>query len=128
MRRETKTKLIFIFTAAFLTTAAVFSQSMMQQDPTRDLERQAEAAAQKWEKELSLTAKQYDLMKRKLIEFAIKKDQLLQSKMRQEAKTERLMALKALEIKDMRDILTKPQYDRYISLLRQEAQRLQMKS
>lgn len=111
---------LFAFAIALFSTTTALSQSILQQDPDPALEEMARNRAAKWENELSLTSKQTDLMERKFVEFAIKRERLLQSKMREEAKTERLIRLQTLENKDMRDILTKPQYDRYIMLLKKE--------
>jgi len=111
-------QILIVFTVAFLTTAIAVSQNMIQQDPDKQLKEAAREAVEVWENELSLSAKQADLMERKIIEFAMKKNRLIQSKMREEAKTERLRRLQELEYKDMRDILTQPQYDRYMEISR----------
>lgn len=112
--------LLFVFTIALFTSTTATSQSLLQQDPNPELEEMARERAEMWENELSLTSKQTDLMERKFVEFAIKRNRLLQSKMREEAKTERLLRLQTLENKDMRDILTKPQYERYLLLLEKQ--------
>lgn len=109
-------QILLFFTLAFLTSALAVSQTMTQSDPDKELEEAAREVVRYWENELSLTAKQAALMEKKIIEFAIKKNKLIQSKMREEAKTERLRRLQELEFKDMKDILTKPQYDRYLTL------------
>lgn len=111
-------QIIIVFTVAFLTTAIAVSQNMVQQDPDKQLKEAAREAVEVWEEELSLSAKQADLMEKKIIEFAMKKNRLIQSKMREEAKTERLRRLQELEYKDMRDILTQPQYNRYMEISR----------
>ena len=128
MKFSNRTRILILFTAAFFTTAAVFSQNLIQQEPTQELEEVINQYVEEWEQELALTSKQYDLMRRKLVEFAIKKDRLLQSKMREEAKTAKLKELQMLENKDMRDILTKPQYERYILILNQRIQDQKQKS
>jgi hypothetical protein len=116
MRVNRNYQILFFFTFAFFTTAVVVSQTMTQKDPDRQLEEAAKEAVDYWENELSLSAKQSRLMEKKIIEFAIKKNKLIQSKMREEAKTKRLRRLQELEYKDMRDILTQPQFDRYLRL------------
>ena len=107
---------MIVFTISFMATAAVVAQNFTQQDSDRQLKEAARDAVQFWEKELSLSSKQATLMEKKILEFAIKKNRLIQSKMREEAKTERLRRLQELEYKDMRDILTGPQYERYLTL------------
>lgn len=116
MKISRKYQMVILFTVAFFTTAIAVSQNMMQQDPDKELKEAAKEAVKYWEDELGLSAKQARLMEKKIIEFAIKKNQLIQSKMREEAKTERLKRLQELEYKDMRDILTGPQHERYLKL------------
>jgi len=119
-----KTKnLLLLFTIALFTSTFGFSQSIMQGNPSPEVRDAAEKKAAMWKDELSLTSKQTDLMERKFIEFAMKKQRLLQSKMREDEKTERLKRLQILENKDMRDILTQPQYDRYTRMLRVKAKK-----
>ena len=119
--KSTKTSILFLFTIAFFTSAMAFSQSIMQGNPEREIREAAEQKAAMWRDELALTAKQTDLMERKFIEFGMKKQRLLQSKMRENEKTKRLKRLQVLENKDMRDILTQPQHDRYMQMLRKKA-------
>ena len=113
-------QIIFLFSMLLFASAATYSQSMLQKDPDKELREAAAERAEMWQDKLALTSKQTDLMERKIVEFAIKKNRLLQSKMREDEKTKRLIRLQELENKDMRDILTKPQYDRYIVLLKKQ--------
>ena len=116
MRWTRKYQLLIVFTLSFMATAAVVAQNITKQDPDHQLKEAAREAVRYWEKELSLSSKQTNLMEKKILEYAIKKNQLLQSKMREEAKTKRLRLLQEQEYKDMRDILTEPQYEEYIAL------------
>lgn len=119
MKIKQSYQLILIFTVSFFVTAVAFSQNMIQQDPDKELKEAAHEAVDFWETELSLSPKQVDLMEKKIIEFAIKKNRLIQSKMREEAKNERLEELQRLEYKDMGDILTGPQHERYLEVSKQ---------
>ncbi len=109
-------RLFLLCSLAFLTSATAVSQTMMQPEPTQQMEETARQQTAIWENELSLTGKQMVLVEKKFVEFAIKRDRILQSKMREEVKTRHLLALEELENREMRDILTKPQYDRYLRL------------
>lgn len=120
-------QILIVFTISFLATAAMVGQNITQRDPDRQLKEAAREATQYWEKELNLSAKQANLMEKKILEFAIKKNKLIQSKMREEAKTERLKRLQELEYKDMRDILTHPQYERYIALSKERIRKQNQK-
>lgn len=115
--------LLFVVILALLIPATAVSQTLMQPEPSADLEQAAREATEKWEEELALTAKQMSLMEKKFVEFAIKRDRILQSKRREEVKTRHLLELEELENREMRDILTKPQYDRYIMLKRNRDKR-----
>lgn len=110
-------KIFIVIVFALFTGGIAFSQTMVQPEPTQEMREDASEKTEKWKEQLALTSKQADLMEKKIIEFAIKKDRILQSKMREEAKIERLKRLQTLENKDMRDILTQPQYDQYLVLL-----------
>jgi hypothetical protein len=120
MRFSTLQKTLFVITLMFFTISSSYSQSLLQQNPSPQIEEMANRKVEKWKDELSLTTKQEDLMEKKIIEFAMKRERLLQSKMREDAKTERLLRLQTLENKDMRDILTKPQFERYLLLLERQ--------
>lgn len=120
MKIKRNYQLIIVFTVAFLTTAVAVSQNMMQKDADKELKEAAREAVDFWENELALSPKQVDLMEKKIIEFTKKKNRLIQSKMREEAKNERLRELQQLEYRDMSDILTQPQYDRYLKISQQQ--------
>ena len=101
------------------------SQSMLQTDPHPALQEEAQEIADMWTRELAMTTKQAELMEDKIIEFAIKRNKLIQSKMREEEKTKKLLNLQNLKYQDMRDILTKPQYERYIYLINKRSEEVE---
>lgn len=103
-----------VFAFALFITSAGYSQSPPQEEPSREIRQMARADADFWSTELGLTEKQEILMEKKITEFAIKKKVLLQSKMQEEAKAVRLLELQQEENRDMKDILTRPQYSRYL--------------
>jgi len=98
-----------------------FSQNILPGEPSMEIKEMARDASSMWSTELGLTEKQEILMEKKFIEFGMKKEELLNSKMQEEAKAKRLLALQEAENADMRDILTKPQHERYLAL---QAERL----
>lgn len=103
------------------------SQGMLQNDPHPSLQEEAQEIADMWTRELAMTTKQTELMEDKIIEFAIKRNKLIQSKMREEEKTRKLLTLQNLKYQDMRDILTKPQYERYIYLINKRSEEVEEK-
>lgn len=104
----------------FLATSGVYSQDYLQEEPSRELELAAAETAEMWQKELAMTTKQTALMKKNIIEFALHREELLQINLPEEEKTRRLVALEILEDKDLRDILTKPQFEKYLFLKEQK--------
>jgi len=116
MKLKRNYQLILVFTVVFLTTTVALSQNMTQQDPHKELKEAARESVDFWKKELVLSPKQADRMEKKIIEFAMKKNRIIQSKMREEAKNERLRELQQIEYRDMRDILTGPQHEKYLRI------------
>ena len=122
MKRKIVYRSGFVFLLVFFLGTSCYSQNLLQgNDASRDLAARARAEAEQWTLELAMSAKQTALMEDRLVEYAIKKDQILHSKMREEVKARMLTNLELAENKAMRDILTKQQYDRYLFLKRQQA-------
>ncbi|HSP41185.1 MAG TPA: hypothetical protein VLN46_07110 [Gillisia sp.] len=107
-----------LFLLLFFCTGNIVGQNLMQEEPSKKIREMAKERTNMWISELALSAKQADLMERKIIEYTMKRTELMQSKMNEEAKKERFIALQVLEEKDMRDILTGPQHEKYIRLNR----------
>lgn len=114
-------RLLVSLVFALLFNFPVFAQDMTQNSATKEMEVAAKNEVQKWEEELSLRSKQMVLMEKKLVEFAIKRQKLMNRNISQDEKLESLKNLKILETREIRDILTKPQFDRYLRILEQEA-------
>lgn len=114
MRTSNKLYILLIFAVALFSTSTSFSQSIMQGDPDPEIEERAAETTDMWARELGLTNKQEILMEKKIIEFAMRRKDLLNSKMNEAAKKERMIVLQEEERADMADILTQPQLDRYL--------------
>jgi hypothetical protein len=122
MKPTNKFRILFFTMITLFTGSMAFSQGITQPEPTRDMEMAVEREVARWEDELSLRAKQAALMERKLIEFALKREEILMNgDISDEEKRLQLVNLKLVETQDMRDILTGPQYERYLELLEAEA-------
>lgn len=104
-----------VFAFALFTTSAV-AQHLLQGEPSMEIRDMARETASMWSREIGLTEKQEILMEKELLAYGMKKEELMQSKMQEEAKAQRLLAIQQAENGAMRDILTKPQYDRYVIL------------
>lgn len=118
-------KILLIFLLVFFTTAIGYSQNMLQREPGEELKEVARETVDMWTRELALSEKQAELMEDKIIEFAMKKDRVIQSKMREEIKTESLKELQIKEHQDMRNILSKPQFEKYLEITENRIKDLQ---
>jgi hypothetical protein len=101
---------------ALFASFTVSSQDLSPGEPGQELRERAKEATERWDLELSLTAKQARLMEKKILEFEMKKEELLNSKMNEEAKKARLTALQTQESNEFRNILTKPQFEKYLAV------------
>jgi hypothetical protein len=110
----TKSGLIMIL--AIFSNFTVSSQDLTEGEPGQDLREIAKETTAMWNMELSLTSKQARLMEKKILEFEMKKEELLNSKMNEEAKKARLTALQTQESNEFRNILTKPQFEKYLTV------------
>ncbi len=119
MKMNNKIYVIITLLISVFTSSSGYSQSILQGEPSMEIREMAKDHTNMWVKELALSRKQADLMEIKITEFAMKKRELLESKMREEAKAKRLLALQENENSDMRDILTKPQHERYLMIQEQ---------
>lgn len=106
----------FVFIIALFASFTAFSQDLTPQEPGQDLREIAKEATARWNMELSLTTKQARLMEKKILEFETKKVELMNSKMNEDAKKARLTALQTQESNEFRNILTKPQFEKYLAV------------
>ncbi|HSI70535.1 MAG TPA: hypothetical protein VK941_09900 [Gillisia sp.] len=106
---------IILFLTLF-TSFSISSQDLTPGQPGQDPREIAREATERWNLELSLTAKQARLMEKKILKFEMKKEELLNSKMNEEAKKARLTALQTQESNEFRNILTKPQFEKYLAV------------
>ncbi len=97
------------------------SQNLLQKEPSTEIRKLAKDRSEMWTKKLALSAKQQDLVEKKIIEFTMKRIEIQNSRLSKEEKINQLLALESMERGDIRDILTKPQYDRYVFLEEQDA-------
>lgn len=118
------TGILLVISFATLTGHA---QNMLQGEPSMEIREMASEISAMFTKELGLTGKQEILMEKELITYAMKKEELLLSKMQEEAKAQRLIALQQEENAAMREILVKPQYERYL-IIQQKLLDEQLKS
>lgn len=115
-------KLVFIlFVSVFnLSSIHLNAQDLTQGRPTSEINHKVGDELEYLTKKLALTGKQQKLTKLKLTEFAMKEKQLINSKMTSDKKQKQILALRDNKIKEMRDILSGPQHDKYVKLIKEK--------
>lgn len=93
-----------------------YSQNLLQEEPSNEVRELADERSRMWAKELALSAKQQDLVEKKIIKYTMRRLEIQNAPIPIEKKTEDLLVLERLERGEMRDILTKPQFERYVFL------------
>ncbi|HET8886616.1 MAG TPA: hypothetical protein VFM70_09730 [Salinimicrobium sp.] len=117
-------KRYFIIIAISIFSLTGNAQNMIQGEPSREMEAKAAQEAAEWTRELAMSLEQMELMEDKIIEFAMKKDEVIQSNLPAEEKRKVLNNLQKREYADMRDILTRPQFLRYMEINNARARRI----
>lgn len=102
-----------------------YSQNLLQKEPSNEVRELADERSRMWAKELALSAKQQDLVEKKIIKYTMRRLEIQDAPIPIEKKTEDLLVLERLERGEMRDILTKPQFERYVFLEEQKSKERQ---
>lgn len=102
----------FITTIILIFTIAGFAQDPMMQDNSEALEDVAVSVTERYNDKLALDAKQYILFQKKVEEFLIREEKIHKS-LNGEEKLNALYKLRKAESLEIRNILTKHQFDLY---------------
>jgi len=115
-------KLVFILFLSVFSLGSIHlnAQDLTQGRPTSEINDKVGDELEYLTKKLALTGKQQKLTKLKLTEFAMKEKQLINSKMTSDEKQKQILALRDNKIKEMRDILSGPQHDKYVKLIKEK--------
>lgn len=87
------------------------------------LEKAVGETAESWKNRLSLSEEQAEQLRKKLIDSAYRKSEVLASSMAREEKDRRIKELQEREDGELREIFTEPQYDLYTYILKEEGNR-----
>jgi len=121
-------KLILLFVTVF---AFQFSQAQYNIDiaeATPQQEQKADKQSKMLTKKLGLNGEQPLLVRNKMLEFQVKRDEIINDKsLNKQEKVENLKALKINRLKEMQDILTQPQYDQLLEVERNMREKRAMK-
>ena len=117
MKLNRKTQLLIFSSIAALTSSIVISRNSFQPNSEKFLEQISAETAEKWKKELSLTASQTLQMQRIISKFAGKKNKVIFSDKSRDLQKELLRKLQEMENNEIQQILNKSQYNGYLNLL-----------
>lgn len=110
-------KLILLFVTVF---AFQFSQAQYNIDiaeATPQQEQKADKQSKMLTKKLGLNGEQPLLVRNKMLEFQVKRDEIINDKsLNKQEKVENLKALKMNRLKEMQDILTQAQYNQLLEV------------
>lgn len=109
-------KFILIFAAIGLSFTTMQAQGLMQGDASAKVEKKVVKQTNYLKHELALTGKQELLVRKKLEEFAIKRHDVLNSGAPKADLTRQIKALEGSKLREMRDILTQPQYNKLLKI------------
>jgi len=114
-------KLIFILSMLIFGMGSldIAAQDLTQGRPSATTDNSVDSELKFLTQELALTGKQQKLAKVKLTEFEMREKELIASDMVDSKKKEQISALNINKINEMRDILTGPQYDKYVKLIKE---------
>ena len=116
MKAHRQLLILITIVLASLFTYNGYSQNLLQKEPSNEIRELADERSRMWAKELALSPKQQDLVEKKIIKYTMRRLEIQEAPIPIEEKTEDLLVLERLERGEMRDILTKPQFDRYVFL------------
>lgn len=111
-------KIALITVTGFLVTVLVYSQTYIQEKNKRELREIAEELAHTWGYKLNLTEEQTGLLQKNIIAFTIKKNEIINSKINEDAKIRRLRAIQKSEHKALKKFLDEHQFENYFNTSR----------
>lgn len=105
-----------------LTTIAVggfiYSQVFIHNKNRKDLVEIAREIAMTWQEKLGLTNEQTQLLEKIIIEFTIRKNEIINADSPENVKIKKLQKVQIVEHKNLRKILSETEFDNYVGINR----------
>ena len=111
---KTRNSIALIGLAGLLVTGYVLTQIYTDKKTRKELQEIAHELAYTWKKELGLTEEQMFLLEDIIIEYTIKKNEIINSALSDDRIIAKLKAIREEEHRDLREFLTEEQFDAYI--------------
>jgi PP-loop superfamily ATP-utilizing enzyme len=99
-----------------LTGGFVFSQIYIHEKNRKELREVAREIALNWKDKLGLSEEQTLLLEDIIIEFTIIKNEIIKSSQEKQAIIQNLQKVQVREYKNLRKILSEPQFDAYVGI------------
>ncbi|WP_162984923.1 hypothetical protein [Mesonia aquimarina] len=120
-------RILLLFTIMIFSCQFSVAQDLLQGDPKKGVEENVNRYTEYLKKELVLNTKQENIVESNLTEFYMNIRDLKQANMNKKDFNRRFVVLKENNINRMRNVLTKPQFDKYITILEKEQEKLNKK-
>lgn len=112
----TQQRIALIGLAGVLVSGFVFSNIYIHKRNRKELEDVARELAYTWKKKLNLTPEQTVLLEDSIIEFTLRKNEVLNSGIKQESVIRRLQAIQRNEHNRLKKFLDKEQFENYLQI------------
>lgn len=109
-------RIALIGVAGLLVTGFVFSQIYIHKKNREELEDIARELADTWKIELGLSHEQTLLMEDAIIEYTLRKNEVINSGVNQDSLIRRLQAIQKIEHNKLRKFLSDEQFENYIQI------------
>ncbi|TQD40135.1 hypothetical protein [Haloflavibacter putidus] len=106
---------LLLFFAFISLSLSGFTQDRLQSEPIPEVEKRVEQKTEILKEQLALTGKQEVLVKKKLTEFYIERNEIINSGMSMAKKRDAIEAVVKNQDKEIRNILTGQQYEVYLN-------------
>ncbi len=113
---KTHHRIALIGAAGLLVAGFVFTQMYMHHKSREELEEIAHELALTWQKELNLDYEQALQMENVIIEYTIRKNEIINSGIKQDSLIRKLQAVQRNEHKKLQSFLDKNQFEAYLNL------------
>lgn len=107
-------RIALIGLAGVLVTGFVFSNIYIHKKNKKELEDIARELAYTWKQQLNLTPEQTVLLEDSIIEFTLRKNEVLNSGIKQDSVIRRLQAIQRNEHKKLKKFLDEEQFENYL--------------
>jgi len=113
-------------TKLYLLVLIMMTSLLSMAQPRFNPEKRAERLSNRMRDELKLDTKTYDAVKIINLKYAKKKQEIMQSRMREDLRREKMKELKLAKNAEMKAVLTKKQYENYLEMDIRRPMKLQM--